>query len=306
MLAKILLVLAMIVMGHVEGYLTNFMKKTEKRLEELQSKMQDLSDENMMKMEKRLEELQSMMQDLSDKNAELKAENSELKIALDEDLQEMNENFQEMNEDFQDMKTENTKLKKDIQKLKMESTDLKVKDDELQCKAEELVREVSSLKNPPFYHICVYRRLSSDTSSNVDFEKELYFSCLHCENANFDLASGVYTNGWPGTYTVTWDLRAGNNPGESDVKIYLKKNGTQINESEHRSDYSGSKGHVYDQGKLSSANFTECLLNFQFPGGRTMILRMETGDTLSLYCRDCSAFVSHITFCISLNTFDVL
>ena len=183
---------------------------------------------------------------------------------------------------------------------------MKVKDDELECQTTELVREVSFLKNPPSYHICVFKGTTDVISSNIAFEKELYFSCNSCENATFDLESGVYTNGWPGTYTVTWDLIAADDARDPYVAIYMKKNGQEILETEHGSKYTGSSGYVFDQGKLCFASFTECLLKLHFTGGRTMILRMETGDTLSLYCYDCSAEVYRFTFCISLNTFDVL
>merc|ERR1711915_880176 len=113
---------------------------------------------------------------------------------------------------------------------------------------------------------------TSVTKSNVQFSKELYSDCNMCEGeegnspANFDLASGVYTNGWPGTYTVAWDLFADDDHGDSSAHIYLRKNGVNIGESRHISWYSGSSGRVTDQ------------------GGRTMILRMETRDTLSLWC----------------------
>merc|ERR1719378_1864632 len=250
MMVKILLVVAMIVIGQAEQDLKMFMKKTEKMFDELQSKVQDISEENT--------ELTSTVIDLQ-------VENSELKIALNEDLQEL--------------KAENSELKKDIQKVK-------VKNEELECQATELVKDVSFLKSPPVYHICVYQSYTTATSSNVDFEKTLYSQCNNCQNANFDLASGVYTNGWPGTYTVTWDLTALDDAGENWVDIYLKKNGEIIDESLHVSRYTGSSGWVDDQ------------------GGRTLILRMETGEELSLWCEDCSASVNLITFCVSLTTAD--
>ena len=202
-------------MGQAKEDLKTFMKKTEKMFDELQSKVQDLSEEN----------------------GELKVENSELKIAL--------------NRVEKDMKAEISDLKKDIQKLKKENTKLKVIED-------DLVRDVSFLKNPPYYHICVYNSWTNVKSSNVQFEKELYSVCNMCNGANFDLTSGVYTNGWPGTYTVTWDLIANDNAEEHEVLIYLRKNDVNIEESRHYSHYTGSSGGVGDQGILSFDSFTEC------------------------------------------------
>jgi len=250
-----------------------------------------------MKMKEELEELKSTLKDLSEENAELKAENlvlNELKAEnfdLKKNIQTLENKMQakgdELKKDFQEMKAENSALK-DI------TAELTVKTDQLECKATEIERDVSFLKNPPHYHICVYQHFTSVRSSNVQFQKELYSDCNMCDGeegnspANFDLASGVYTNGWPGTYTVTWDLYAYNIHGNPIVSVYLRKNGVNIEESLHYSSYSGSSGLVRDQ------------------GGRTMILRMESGDTLSLWCQDCSTEIDRITFCISLNTFDVL
>merc|ERR1711915_1016136 len=212
-----------------------------------------------------IKELQTKVHDLSEENTELKSTVIDLKV-------ENSEHNIELNEELQKLTAENSELKKDIQKLKV--------------KDEELVKDVSFLKSPPVYHICVYQTYTSATSSNVPFEKTVYSQCNNCQNANFDLASGVYTNGWPGTYTVTWDLNADDGAGDHYVEIYLKKNGETIDESRHVSYYTGSSGDVSDQ------------------GGRTMILRMETGDQLSLYCDNCNAGVYDITFYISLTTAD--
>merc|ERR1711915_803353 len=233
-----------------------------------------------MKMKEEFEELKSTMKDLAKENAELKAENFDLKINI------------------QKLEAKGDELRKDVQELNQNMaetfSELTVKNDQLECKATEIVRDVSFLKNPPYYHICVYQQNTDVTKSNVQFSKELYLDCNMCDGeegnspANFNLASGVYTNGWPGTYTVTWDLQADDDHGYSYVSIYLRKSDVLIEESHHYSRYTGSSGKVAEQ------------------GGRTMILRMETGDTLSLWCENCSANVLGITFCISLNTFDVL
>merc|ERR1711915_1253 len=155
-----------------------------------------------------------------------------------------------------------------------------------------LLREVSFLKNPPHYHICVYKHATNVNARMVSFDRVFYFDCNLCDDddynvhANFNLDDGVYTNGWPGTYTVTWDVRASNGyQGSKTIIIYLRKNGIDIPESEIFTYYSGPSGRAYDQ------------------GGRTMILRLNKGDTLGLYCQSCEGNISYITFCITLNTF---
>ena len=151
------------------------------------------------------------------------------------------EEFEEVLSIVKELKTENSLLKAEV-------SELKATDDELQCKASEIVSDVSFLKDPPYYHLCVYQHGTDIDKSNIWFEKELYFTCNNCSQANFDLDSGVYTNGWPGTYTVTWSLMAGDNAGEPYVRILLKKNDQIIEESEHVSYYTGSSGYVTDQG----------------------------------------------------------
>ena len=42
------------------------------------------------------------------------------------------------------------------------------------------------------------------------------------------------------------------------------------------------------------------------PGGRTMVLHLDMGDTVELFCQECSAMIEYITFCVSLTTFDVV
>ena len=120
------------------------------------------------------------------------------------------------------------------------------------------------MKNPPYYHICVYQNVATVVDKNVYFDSELYFDCNNCDDANFNLTSGVYTNGWPGTYTVTWDLTAQDSYGDRFKSIYLKKNGVKIEESRHYSQYSAYTGFVEEQGKLSLDSFTECLPELHF------------------------------------------
>ena len=39
-------------------------------------------------------------------------------------------------------------------------------------------------------------------------------------------------------------------------------------------------------------------------GGRTLVLYLGLGDTVSLYCADCMAGIFYTTFCVSLATGD--
>ena len=37
-----------------------------------------------------------------------------------------------------------------------------------------------------------------------------------------------------------------------------------------------------------------------------MVLHLDMGDTVELFCQECSAMIEYITFCVSLTTFDVV
>merc|ERR1711915_347812 len=109
------------------------------------------------------------------------------------------------------------------------------------------------------------------------------------EEGGLDLNTGVYTAPWPGTYSITYSLENGNDPGENTVEIHLHKNGHSLGDAtRYDSYYYGSSGIVYDQ------------------GGRTAILHLERGETVALYCDDCSAWVFDILFCVQLEEPDVI
>merc|ERR1719419_1241940 len=124
-------------------------------------------------------------------------------------------------------------------------------------KNSELTEEISFLKNPPFYHLCVYQDKTAAKSSVMSFGKELYMECNFCDDADFNLNTGVHTNGWPGTYTVSWNAWLNKDPGHGSTIIHLRKNGQIISESEQYSYFGvGNGGYMKEQ------------------GGRTMLLRM--------------------------------
>ena len=105
--------------------------------------------------------------------------------------------------------------------------------------------------------------------------------------AGLNIATGTFTAGHPGIYTVTYSTRAHNDAGENYIVIFLRKNGEWIYESKHFSWYTGPSGQVHDQ------------------GGRTLHLHLNPRDTLDLWCDSCSAGIADTTFCISLSQFDV-
>jgi len=156
----------------------------------------------------------------------------------------------------------------------------------LMNKDNELESEITRLRNPPYMHACgAHSDGLSIKSATIPYSTLLY-SSTNKPGGGLDIASGVFTSSYPGSYTVTWSLIAGDDAGDNIVVIYLQHNGQNIEESEHFSEYTGPSGWVYEQ------------------GGRTMVLHLDQGDTLELHCQDCTAEIYKTTFCVSLTTPD--
>ena len=118
-----------------------------------------------------------------------------------------------------------------------------------------------------------------------------YTTLLYCSTnvagGGLDISTGVFTAGHPGSYTATWSLIASDDHGKSAVYIYLRKNGVNMDESRHYSHYGGPTAGVGEQ------------------GGRTIVLHLDRGDTLEMYCDNCSPGIHRTTFCVSLSQFDI-
>ena len=146
---------------------------------------------------------------------------------------------------------ENTELQISMKMLKTENYELRYVIDRLNAQIinhNNNEGKKSVLKDIPHYYSCVYQGSTYITDQVMNFEKILYSSCNLCDNADFNITTGIYTNGWPGTYTVTWNLVATDGVGERSVAIYLQKNGEKIEESRFVSSYTGSNGYVFEQG----------------------------------------------------------
>merc|ERR1711935_375548 len=143
-------------------------------------------------------------------------------------------------------------------------------------------KSITVLRSPPAVFYCGYRYVTTATSSVLTFDR-LSYSNNNQPTGGLDPATGKFSCPYPGTYSVSWSLRADNHAGDDYVSIYLMKNGYSAGqESRHLSRYTGASGYVVDQ------------------GGRTLIIDLLLGDTLSMYCADCSARVYDVNFCVSL------
>merc|ERR1719317_1251340 len=113
------------------------------------------------------------------------------------------------------------------------------------AKTDELEREVAIVRAPPYIHSCgSHYDVLSASSGTIPYTSLLY-SATNTEGGGLDISTGIFTAPHGGSYTVYWDTSAGLDHGRS-VRIYLQKNGENIEESYHRSDYYGPSGAVYD------------------------------------------------------------
>merc|ERR1712021_303201 len=145
-------------------------------------------------------------------------------------------------------------------------------------------KSITVLRSPPAVFYCGYRYVTTATSSVLTFDR-LSYSNNNQPTGGLDPATGKFSCPYPGTYSVSWSLFATNDAvtGDDSVEIHLKKNGGLVgHESTHLSSYTGASGGVGDQ------------------GSRTLIIDLLLGDTLSMYCLDCSATVYYVNFCVSL------
>jgi hypothetical protein len=131
--------------------------------------------------------------------------------------------------------------------------DLTATKNALNTKDQELEMDVSFLKNPPFFHACGARHgwLSHITSQTISYSSLLY-SSTNTEGGDLNIASGVFTCPYPGSYSVTWSLMAKDHSDDkTSTVIYLRQNGQDIEESVYYSHYTGSTGYVQDLGKYN-------------------------------------------------------
>ena len=176
----------------------------------------------------------------------------------------MGENTQDMEDITEMMREMNTGLCKAVDQLaetKIELAETKTKLmtnendlattnvalNELARKNNELESEITRMRNPPYMHACGYIYFTDIKSATIPYSTLLY-SSTNTEGGGLDIASGVFTSSYPGSYTVTWALQAIDDAGQSSVAIYLQQNGQNIEESRHLSYNTRPSGVVSDQG----------------------------------------------------------
>merc|ERR1711892_976926 len=185
----------------------------------------------------------------------LKATQAEL-VELKTNYMELKEGLKIAEDDLKLTKDDLTANQDDLTNTNAKLDDLTSFLDDQISKDHELERDVSILREPPFIHSCGYQYSTHVTSQTIHYSSLLY-SSTNTEGGGLDIATGVFTSPWPGSYTFTWSLYADDDDTDSPVQIYLRQNGQTIDESLHHSYYTGPSGRLEDQ------------------GGRTLVLYLE-------------------------------
>merc|ERR1711892_929651 len=135
------------------------------------------------------------------------------------------------------------------EKLTLLEVDSKKFKEDQTMKVTSLVEDMNSMMSlDPEVFYCGFQdyvdRVYSPSTIPYD---SMFYSRTNQPTGGLDLATGVFTSPFPGTYTVTYSLYAYNEQ-DGYVIIYLYKNEVQIDESEHYSYYDGLSGDATDQG----------------------------------------------------------
>jgi hypothetical protein len=324
-------------------------------LEDIVKDMNERLALNEAKLIKNQEDLKKTQEDLKKTQKYLKKSQEDLK-QTQEDLKNYLEDLKKNQEDLQ--KTQEGLGTTNIQlegRLKIAEDDQIATQDDLAATKDELTAtkdvlnvtrfDLAATKNPPFFHACGSHSAQLSISSQTIPYSSLLYSSTNTDGGDLDIDTGIFSCPYPGSWTVTWSLMASDTHGDHEVKIYLRKNGENIDESYNRSIYTGSGGVVYEHGKnitqpsqtrrwsrrkpncygCRSKKQKQIVKNrgilkpswafvetniiiipiYYVTGGRTLVLHLDRGDTLDLYCEDCSADIYDTTFCVTLSTFDI-
>lgn len=149
--------------------------------------------------------------------------------------------------------------------------------------------EFQILRQPHFASFCAFKRSFSKKGSTVTYDKlvtsstNLYYGTTEPQ---LNIASGKYSVPAPGVYRIDYSLTAWHGIGDAAVYLHIRKNEKLIPESKYDSDSDTAVG-VADK------------------GGASILLQLEKGDRVELFCTDCSADIGYILFCINLEHVDL-
>jgi len=151
---------------------------------------------------------------------------------------------------------------------------------------------VDQVRNPPYAFQCAWKYgVWSPDNSVITYDRltydEISGGSIYNVTGGLDINSGVFTvgQGYSGVSQISYSTRSTQFSGqENEAWLYI--NGEQIEESYHRTAYGGSDGGVASL------------------GSRSLYMRLESGDTISLRTGTVGFELAYITLCFELAQFD--
>jgi len=262
-------------------------KARDQRITVLEAAIETLEDA-METRDKRIGVLEDAMETRDKRIAVLEAdkETKDQRIAVLEDAVETLEKAVITKDDFtKGMETRDTQMLE----LEEEMASLTGRMD-LTEETDVLLRGmVDQVRNPPSAFQCAWQDGWTADNSVITYDRLTYdeISGGSICNGGLDINTGVFTvgQGYAGTWEISYSIRSTQYSGEGP-RAWLYINGEQIAESYHSTGYSGSEGQV------SSL------------GSRSLYMRLESGDTISLRTGEVGHGLYQITLCFNLAQFD--
>lgn len=158
-----------------------------------------------------------------------------------------------------------------------------------ELKAEMMVlREiVDEVRNPPFAFQCASHYADWYTSNAIITYDKLLYSSMFNVDGGFDITTGIFTAGYPGTWRITASMKSALHSDQTNY-VFIYHNDQMIEDSKFLTYVLGSSS-----------------INVQSIGSRTLLLHLDAGDTVSLRAGNLGWALSDITFCVELAQFDV-
>jgi len=157
-------------------------------------------------------------------------------------------------------------------------------------KFKELSENAAPQADQPYLYTCGYKNemIYDDISSDITFDSlSTNYTNIVSPGSGLDISTGVFTSPTAGIFTVTYSVYREPAWVFGEETMYIRRNDVQIPESTSESWFfveSGGSAFGYDN------------------IGRTIIISLEKGDLLDLYCDGCEDVAVHkLNFCISLN-----
>merc|ERR1712119_221696 len=146
--------------------------------------------------------------------------------------------------------------------------------------------------NPPIAYQCAWKDAWTADYSVITYDR-LTFDEISGGDGGLDINTGVFTvgQGYSGIWEVTYSVRSFQYSGEANqawLTINGATTGQEIWESVHETSYGGADGWVASL------------------GSRSLYMRLESGDTISIKTGNVGHGLEHITLCFQLAQSDSL